>query len=165
MRRRRRHDEPSVTQAEDGVRDPPGEGVVAYSSAGAAPRRINSTGIGTARSRRVSKSRRLADGSDGGGAERPREGEEDGTWFRVEMDGRKDGKGVRYTYDMLDRYDRPTQTTSMPSSGRMASPASTIFSIGTFSRFRAAMTPSRESGANPRRKSSIVASESPRPRR
>jgi lysine 6-dehydrogenase len=41
------------------------------------------------------------------------EGEEDFTVMRVEMDGRKDGKAVRYTYDMLDRFDRPTQTTSM----------------------------------------------------
>lgn len=41
------------------------------------------------------------------------EGEEDVTVMRVVVDGEKAGKPVRYTYDLLDRYDRDTETTSM----------------------------------------------------
>jgi saccharopine dehydrogenase-like NADP-dependent oxidoreductase len=41
------------------------------------------------------------------------EGEEDFTILRVVMEGRKAGRAVRYTYDMLDSYDRVTGVTSM----------------------------------------------------
>jgi len=41
------------------------------------------------------------------------EGEEDFTILQVILEGAKGGKAVRYTYDLLDRYDRKTNTTSM----------------------------------------------------
>jgi saccharopine dehydrogenase-like NADP-dependent oxidoreductase len=41
------------------------------------------------------------------------EGEEDMTIMRVIVEGRKSGKVVRYSWDMLDYYDRATNTTSM----------------------------------------------------
>ena len=41
------------------------------------------------------------------------EGEEDFTVMRVIVAGEKEGKSVRYTYDLLDKYDRQTRTTSM----------------------------------------------------
>lgn len=41
------------------------------------------------------------------------EGEEDFTVMHVELEGQKDGKNMRYSYYLLDRYDRETQTTSM----------------------------------------------------
>ncbi len=40
-------------------------------------------------------------------------GEEDFTVMRVVLEGRKDGRQLRYTYDLLDSYDRATNTTSM----------------------------------------------------
>ncbi len=40
-------------------------------------------------------------------------GEEDFTVMRVVLEGRKDGRQVRYTYDLLDSYDRASNTTSM----------------------------------------------------
>jgi saccharopine dehydrogenase-like NADP-dependent oxidoreductase len=40
-------------------------------------------------------------------------GEEDITVLRLELAGRKDGKPLRYTYDLLDSYDRTTGVTSM----------------------------------------------------
>lgn len=40
-------------------------------------------------------------------------GEEDFTVMRIEMVGRKDGQQLRYTYDLLDEFDRKTHTTSM----------------------------------------------------
>ena len=40
-------------------------------------------------------------------------GEEDFTVMRVVLEGRKDGRQLRYTYDLLDSYDRTTSTTSM----------------------------------------------------
>ncbi len=42
-----------------------------------------------------------------------KEGEEDFTVMRVILEGEKGGKPVCYTYDLLDRYDRQTNTTSM----------------------------------------------------
>lgn len=42
-----------------------------------------------------------------------REGEEDLTVMRVEVEGTVKGQRTRYTYDLLDRYDTATQTTSM----------------------------------------------------
>ena len=44
---------------------------------------------------------------------RVREDEEDLTIMQVIIDGQKGDKKLRYTYDMLDKYDRKTQTTSM----------------------------------------------------
>ncbi|MFV2071145.1 MAG: saccharopine dehydrogenase family protein [Thermoanaerobaculales bacterium] len=41
------------------------------------------------------------------------EGEEDLTVMRVELDGVQDGKAVRVRYDLLDRYDRESDITSM----------------------------------------------------
>jgi saccharopine dehydrogenase-like NADP-dependent oxidoreductase len=41
------------------------------------------------------------------------EGDEDFTVMRVIVEGEKDGRRVTRTFDMLDRYDRATQTTSM----------------------------------------------------
>ncbi len=40
-------------------------------------------------------------------------GEEDFTVMRVVIEGRKQGRRLRYTYDLLDSYDRATNTTSM----------------------------------------------------
>jgi saccharopine dehydrogenase-like NADP-dependent oxidoreductase len=40
-------------------------------------------------------------------------GEEDFTVLRVVMAGKQDGRAVRYTYDLLDSYDKATGTTSM----------------------------------------------------
>ena len=44
---------------------------------------------------------------------RLKEGEEDLTVKHVVMEGRKEEERVRYTYDLFDRYDRETNTTSM----------------------------------------------------
>lgn len=41
------------------------------------------------------------------------EGEEDVTVMRVLVEGERDGRHVRHTWDLLDRYDRETRTTSM----------------------------------------------------
>lgn len=41
------------------------------------------------------------------------EGEEDVTVMRVAVEGEKERKKLRYSYDLLDRYDRATRTTSM----------------------------------------------------
>ncbi len=40
-------------------------------------------------------------------------GEEDVTAMRIVVEGEKDGRRVRRTWDLLDRYDRETDTTSM----------------------------------------------------
>lgn len=40
-------------------------------------------------------------------------GEEDFTAMLVELEGQKDGKHLKYSYCLLDRYDKTTQTTSM----------------------------------------------------
>lgn len=41
------------------------------------------------------------------------EGEEDLTVMRVAVEGEKDGRRLRLAWDLLDRYDRETRTTSM----------------------------------------------------
>lgn len=41
------------------------------------------------------------------------EGEEDFTVMQVEIEGKKSDKPCRYTYDLLDKYDQVTRTTSM----------------------------------------------------
>jgi lysine 6-dehydrogenase len=42
-----------------------------------------------------------------------KEGEADLTVMQVVLEGQKQGRGLRYTYHLLDRYDEQTQTTSM----------------------------------------------------
>lgn len=42
-----------------------------------------------------------------------KEGEEDMTVMRILVEGKKDGRKLRYTYDLHDCYDRSTHTTSM----------------------------------------------------
>lgn len=44
---------------------------------------------------------------------RLKEGEADLTVMQVVIEGQKQGRGLRYTYYLLDRYDEETQTTSM----------------------------------------------------
>jgi len=44
---------------------------------------------------------------------RLRDGEEDVTAMRIVIEGEKGSKAVRYTYHLLDRFDRATKTTSM----------------------------------------------------
>jgi len=41
------------------------------------------------------------------------EGDEDFTVMRVIVEGEKEGRRITHTFDMLDRYDRATKTTSM----------------------------------------------------
>ena len=41
------------------------------------------------------------------------EGEADLTVMQVVLEGQKDGQNLQFTYDLLDRYDEPTRTTSM----------------------------------------------------
>ena len=43
----------------------------------------------------------------------PGEGEEEYTVMRIIVEGREDGRAVRYRYDLLDRFDRPTGLSSM----------------------------------------------------
>jgi lysine 6-dehydrogenase len=44
---------------------------------------------------------------------KPRDGEEDLTVMRVIVDGRRESRAVRHTFELLDRYDRATGTASM----------------------------------------------------
>ena len=63
------------------------------------------------------------------------EGEEDLTVMRVVVEGEKDGAMLRYRYDMLDRYDRATKTTSMArTTGYTCSVAARLVASGAFSR-------------------------------
>jgi lysine 6-dehydrogenase len=41
------------------------------------------------------------------------EGEEDFTVMRVRVEGKENGRRVRFEYELLDRYDRSTGTSSM----------------------------------------------------
>ncbi len=41
------------------------------------------------------------------------EGEEDMTVMRIEIEGRREGRGVRHSFRLLDRYDPATRTSSM----------------------------------------------------
>ena len=41
------------------------------------------------------------------------DGEEDFTVMRVIIEGKKENKKVCYTYDLFDKYDKETKTTSM----------------------------------------------------
>ena len=61
------------------------------------------------------------------------EGEEDLTVMKVIVEGEKEGALVRYTYDMLDRYDPATDTTSMArTTGYTCSVAARLLASGVF---------------------------------
>ncbi len=66
---------------------------------------------------------------------RLKEGEEEFTVMRVTLEGEKDGKRLRYIYDLLDFYHHPTQTTSMArTTGYTATIAVRQVANGRFSR-------------------------------
>jgi saccharopine dehydrogenase-like NADP-dependent oxidoreductase len=61
------------------------------------------------------------------------EGEEDLTVMRVVVEGEKNGTKLRYSYDMLDRYDRDTKTTSMArTTGYTCSVAARLVAAGAY---------------------------------
>jgi lysine 6-dehydrogenase len=63
------------------------------------------------------------------------EGEEDVTVMRVSVEGVKDKNRVRYTYDLFDRYDRETKTTSMArTTGYACTAAVRMMARGIFKR-------------------------------
>ena len=63
------------------------------------------------------------------------ENEEDLTVMKVIVEGEKNGQGKRYTYDLLDRYDRATRTTSMArTTGYTCSVAARLVANGIFAR-------------------------------
>ncbi|MBK8048843.1 MAG: saccharopine dehydrogenase NADP-binding domain-containing protein [Anaerolineales bacterium] len=65
---------------------------------------------------------------------RLREGEEDYTVLRVQMEGQKDGRHLRYTYDLLDHFDATTQTTAMArTTGYTATIVARQVAMGLFS--------------------------------
>lgn len=64
-----------------------------------------------------------------------KEGEEDVTVMRVIVEGVKDKNRVRYTYDLFDRYDRKTKTTSMArTTGYACTAAVRMLARGAFKR-------------------------------
>jgi len=64
-----------------------------------------------------------------------KEGEEDFTVMRVVVEGKKRGKKTRITYDLLDRYDAKTGTTSMArTTGYSATVAARMLAAGIFNR-------------------------------
>lgn len=68
------------------------------------------------------------------------EGEEDLTAMRVIVEGRKNGDRVRYTYDLLDRYDPATRTQSMArTTGYTCTAAVRLVASGGYT--RAGITP------------------------
>ena len=63
------------------------------------------------------------------------EGEEDLTIVRVTVEGEKGGKRVRYDYELLDRYDQTTNTTSMArTTGFTCTAAARLVAQGTYKR-------------------------------
>ena len=61
------------------------------------------------------------------------EGERDLTVMRIQVSGIKDGASVRYTYDLLDRLDEVTGTTSMArTTGYTATTAARMIAAGLF---------------------------------
>jgi saccharopine dehydrogenase-like NADP-dependent oxidoreductase len=63
------------------------------------------------------------------------EGEEDFTVMRVIVEGKKKGKTVTHTYDLLDRYDRHTRTTSMArTTGYTCTAAARLVAKGLYKR-------------------------------
>jgi len=76
------------------------------------------------------------------------EGEEDLTVMRVEVEGRRAGEPVRVRYDLVDRYDRKTGTTSMArTTGYTATAAATAVLGGLFGEF--GVSPPERLGAAP----------------
>lgn len=62
-------------------------------------------------------------------------GEEDITVMKVIVEGRKEGKNKRYTYGLLDRYDRETQTHSMArTTGYTATVTARMLALGMYER-------------------------------
>ncbi len=62
-------------------------------------------------------------------------GEEDLTVLRVLVDGHEGGRRTRYAYDLVDRYDRPTETTSMArTTGYTAAMAARLLGAGRVQR-------------------------------
>jgi saccharopine dehydrogenase-like NADP-dependent oxidoreductase len=62
-------------------------------------------------------------------------GEEDVTAMRIVVEGEKDGRPVRRTWDLLDRYDRETGTTSMArTTGYTCTAAVRLVAAGLFDR-------------------------------
>jgi len=63
-----------------------------------------------------------------------RPGEEDFTVMRVVVEGRDGERRVRYSYDLLDRFDRPTATTSMArTTGYTCTAIARLVAAGKFS--------------------------------
>ncbi len=63
------------------------------------------------------------------------EGEEDFTVMKVVVEGKKDGKRLRYTYDLYDRYDPVTRIHSMArTTGYSATVALRMIASGTYTR-------------------------------
>lgn len=63
------------------------------------------------------------------------EGDEDFTIMRVIVEGVKDGQSRSFTYDLLDRYDRVTQTTSMArTTGYTCAAAVRMLAAGRYTR-------------------------------
>ncbi len=76
-------------------------------------------------------------------------GEEDLTAMRVEVDGVREGRAVRHTFAMLDRYDRATQTTSMArTTGYTCTAAVRMVAAGLYQ--QAGISPPEYIGRNPR---------------
>jgi len=62
--------------------------------------------------------------------------EEDITIMRVVVEGRRENKRLRYTYDLFDRFDRKTQTTSMSrTTGYTATAVVRLLAEGLYDRF------------------------------
>jgi len=62
-----------------------------------------------------------------------KEGEQDLTVMRIQVSGIKDGTSVRYTYDLLDRFDEVSGTTSMArTTGYTATMAARLMAAGLF---------------------------------
>jgi lysine 6-dehydrogenase len=61
------------------------------------------------------------------------EGEEDYTVMRVEVEGKENGKKKKYTYNLFDRYNKTTQTSSMArTTGYTATAAVQLIARGIF---------------------------------
>jgi len=62
-----------------------------------------------------------------------REGEEDMTVMRIIVEGEKEGRPVRYTYELFDRFDRETKTASMArTTGYTAVAAASMLAEGLY---------------------------------
>lgn len=64
-----------------------------------------------------------------------KQGEKEFTVLRIIIDGIKDGKTIQYTYEMLDRYNEETQTSSMArTTGYTCNAAANLILTGKFKR-------------------------------